>query len=157
LTSTYVPPQAEVNVTLDTPCPLKSFVHRIGDFDNLFKGVLKSRGVLEDVSVSKKNRHVSFFPTAQVILIASRHEYHEEMLGDLLWWTRKELKSFQREARHEMRQLMRYAMYAKRFAPAARSINSPPVLHDSMARTPSTVSLEAECDDMDPVFTVAST
>lgn len=62
---------------------------------------------------TKKERTVTFNPVARVILIPSRQEYHDAELAELLWWTRKELKSFQLEAKREIRQLMRYTMYTR--------------------------------------------
>ncbi len=95
---------------------------RIVDFDNIFKNLMRLRAQRACAADSKKQRSVSFYPIANVILIPSRQEYHDAELAGILWWTRKELKSFQLEAKRELRQIMGYAMYTRNICKTGLSL-----------------------------------
>lgn len=130
MTSTFVPPSPELNLTLAPPDlsqQVATVAHRIADFDNIFKNLINLRAQKAAASAEelKKQRTVSFNPVANVILIPSCQEYHDAELAELLWWTRKELKSFQLEAKREIRQLMRYAMYTRSMGRTGFSLGSP--------------------------------
>lgn len=150
ITSAYVPPLPDLNIPLqplETATTTITLAHRIKKFDHVFRHLVKTRGD-QDEKANKKNRKVSFNPTAKVILIASRQEYHDAKLAELLWYTKKELKSFQQEARREMRQMLRYNFYTQKLHSAHSVLQHlvlpPSAISSTTSSTCSTPTLEYE-------------
>ena len=146
LSSTYVPPLPDLNIPLqpfESSLSRLSIANRIKNFDHVFRNLLnKAKG--DEEKPSKKHRKVSFSPTAKVILIPSRKEYHDAKIADDVWYTRKELKAFQQEARRERRQMMRYNFYTQNLHTAHSILQQ--LVHIPVSSNNHSDSTVEECD-----------